>query len=564
MISSAQRIEPFRDSMLANVEAEAALIGAALIDNEVFDSCQSLRSNDFSFGLHERIWTEIGRQREAGNRVSPVTLKPIFEGDAEIKDLGGIAYLAQLTADGGGLLASRELAEQICDMAERRRRIEWATNEAAAAYDLTKPLGEMARPPEVNGGQVDFLDLCALSKLDPLPKQFILPGIAPRGEVTLLTGAGAIGKSLLAQQLATCIATGRKTLGFTPTRAPAIYITAEDDADQLHFRQQKICKALGCTMEALSGWLFLASRRGLQNSLCTTDYNGQIRGAPLLSRLAEQTKRLRADILFLDNVAHLFPGDENNRGEVTNFVNLLNKLAGDTQTAVVLLGHPNKSGADYSGSTAWINAVRSQITMERPSDAELDADLRSLRASKANYGPSGELLRFRWHDWSFIRDEDLPPDTQVELAHAIAISGENEAFLTCLRARAQEGEARQVGPSPGPTYAPTQFEGMPEAKGYERTALKRAMERLRKIGRIEFVEVERPGKSARKTIIREVPELSPNLSRTLSRTHPEQHPSAALTLPEHTSPLKGGVSGTPCEGPRNSIPSTSIAGEFGQ
>jgi RecA-family ATPase len=49
-------------------------------------------------------------------------------------------------------------------------------------------------------------------------------------------------------------------------------------------------------------------------------------------------------------VAHLFAGNENDRGEVTRFINALNRLAGETGAAVLLLGHPNKAGDSYSGS----------------------------------------------------------------------------------------------------------------------------------------------------------------------------------------------------------------------
>ena len=55
--------------------------------------------------------------------VTPVTLKPYFESDEALEELGGTAYLARLTADGQGLLAPRELAEQIYDLALLRELI---------------------------------------------------------------------------------------------------------------------------------------------------------------------------------------------------------------------------------------------------------------------------------------------------------------------------------------------------------------------------------------------------------------------------------------------------------
>src|SRR3546814_19155736 len=98
-------------------------------------------------------------------------------------------------------------------------------------------------------------------------------------------------------------------------------------------------------------------------------------------------------LVFLDNVAHLFTGNENDRGQVTRFVNLLNRLAGNTGAAILLIGHPNKSGDTYSGSTAWLNAVRSQITI----DHERAENGSGLRPDESRGGKEGVSTgRDRW------------------------------------------------------------------------------------------------------------------------------------------------------------------------
>src|SRR3546814_19737218 len=63
-------------------------------------------------------------------------------------------------------------------------------------------------------------------------------------QATYLTGPGSAGKSLLGQQLATCHALGRPFLGVDTRGGPALYITCEDDKDELHRRQAAICRAL--------------------------------------------------------------------------------------------------------------------------------------------------------------------------------------------------------------------------------------------------------------------------------------------------------------------------------
>ncbi|GGB87852.1 hypothetical protein GCM10011494_02740 [Novosphingobium endophyticum] len=472
----------------ANVEAEAALIGAMLIENDVGRTAGSILSpSDFYEPVHGRIYARTVDLIAQGRTVTPISLRPDFEADEQLKAFGGIAYLARLTGDGQGLLAPRELAEQIRDLAARRRRLQWLEEEKATCTDMGMPLREIVPPADViaTGKAIECLDLAALAEVDPEPKHFIIPRIAPDREVTLLTGGGAVGKSLLAQQLATALAAGVRTLGMDLEKAPAIYITCEDDYSQLHWRQTHICRALGVDMARLSGSLHIASLRGApDNALAIVNGAGRVEPTPLFSQVAALIRSTGAKIAFLDNLAHLVCVNENDRGEVTGAINLLNRLASESGAAIVLLGHPNKAGDSYSGSTAWLNAVRSQIFMSRPDDADGDDDLRVLTIGKPNYTRAGEALRFRWHEWAFVQDEDLPEDMRAQLSEVIRANAENAAFLKCLASCT--AKRRAVSHVNGSNYAPKIFAGLPEGKGHDRAVFERAMERLIHIGEIEL------------------------------------------------------------------------------
>ncbi|MBH0114218.1 AAA family ATPase [Novosphingobium sp. YJ-S2-02] len=388
---------------------------------------------------------------------------------------------------------------------------------------------------------------------------FAIERVAPLGEVTLFTGPGSSGKSLLAQQLATCAAAGLNCLGLEVMACPTLYVTCEDGPTHLHYRQERLCEALDVPMASLAGKLHLVSLRGaLDNELECKDDKGVYGPSPAFHRLAETITATESKIVAIDNVAHLFAGNENDRHDVTRFVNLLNRLASQTGAAIILVGHPNKSGDTYSGSTAWLNAVRSQVWINRVVDDEgneNDKDVRALTIGKANYAAPGEALRFRWHQWAFILEGELPSDQRAEIAEIIKANGEVEIFLRCLRARMEQGEGREVGPAPGPNYAPSQFEGMPQAKGLKKAALKRAMERLFMMGKLTTATVERPGKSAQKTILVEVPERSPNASRTLVPNDPEPRPERPRTHTLIPKGIKGAGPGAPSPSSDTSIES---------
>ena len=61
-------------------------------------------------------------------------------------------------------------------------------------------------------------------------RPWVVPNWIPHGSVTMINGDGGVGKTLLAQQLMTCCATGRKWLGYETMRCKALGIFCEDDS----------------------------------------------------------------------------------------------------------------------------------------------------------------------------------------------------------------------------------------------------------------------------------------------------------------------------------------------
>ena len=298
---------------------------------------------------------------------------------------------------------------------------------------------------------------------------------------TYLTGPGSAGKSLAGQQAATCVALGLPFLGVETRQAVALYLTCEDDADELHRRQEAICEALDVPLRALGGRLHLASLVGeLGNELCTFDASGRMETTAAWDRLRATVLSLSVGFIVLDNVAHLFAGNENDRHQVAGFCGLMNALAAEARAAVLFIGHPNKAGDSFSGSTAWENQVRSRLFLDRPKgeDGEvLDPDARVLRREKANYARNGEEIAFRWYRGAFVRPEDLS-GAQIELVDAtVRMRAADDCVLACLDKLA--AERRTASPNKAASsYAPRLFSTMQTAKGFNVAELEQAMRRL--------------------------------------------------------------------------------------
>ncbi len=104
-----------------NIEAEQALLGALMVNNDVYDRIASLiTEKHFYDPVHGRIF-DIAAQRIQKNALaSPVTLKAFMEDDPGLAELGGPAYLARLAGAAISVFAARDYAQMIYDLAIRR------------------------------------------------------------------------------------------------------------------------------------------------------------------------------------------------------------------------------------------------------------------------------------------------------------------------------------------------------------------------------------------------------------------------------------------------------------
>jgi RecA-family ATPase len=341
-------------------------------------------------------------------------------------------------------------------------------------------------------GRLSFADI--KGKRAPL-RRFIIDGWIVRGSAGLLSGLEGVGKSLLGQQMATCASVGVAFLGMPIAHTNAVYISCEDDLEELWRRQEAINSALGITMEELEGKLELISWKGeIGNELATFDAGGRLIVQNRYRQLETFCDEFKPGLVFLDNAAHFFPGNENARHDVAAFLGLVEQLSIRIDGAVILLAHPNKqfsqgntAGNEYSGSTGWSAHVRNRLFLNYRAEADdgtpIDDDDRTLRKSKANYGKRGEEVHFRWHQWAFHVEGEVH-DQSAEARKNAEAASDNDIFLRCLDLR--NSQKRAVSEKKrGGNYAPKEFAEMVESKGIGRPRLERAMDRLFRIGAIE-------------------------------------------------------------------------------
>ena len=433
------------------------------------------------------------------------------------------AMAAAWIHDGTGGAASLARAQADAD-AERKRQgwgkysdfsapVEHYRAPAPSYYGPVVPGIDEEQPPDygpvvtysrgglrvVDGGKVDNGRLATIEphRLQGLAvpeRRWVVRDWIPDGAVTMLGGDGGVGKSLLAMQLITSVATGKAWLGRAITPCRALGLFCEDDREELHRRQDDINKHFGIEFSDLENMTWLP-RVGEDNALMVFDSD---RGTA--TELYQRVRNLALDrgarIIVLDALHDIFAGNENARPQARQFINLLHSLAMDIGGAVVLTAHPSltglSSGSGLSGSTAWNNAVRSRLYLTRPEgddDTETDDRERVLRRVKANYAGMGDELTLRWQDGVFHAEQ---PDATV--FGGIEKSRAETAFLDGLDALEKQG--RRGSPNKNqPSYAPKLVARLALAKGLKVRDLDRAMDRLLETGEVQIVTEGPPSRS---------------------------------------------------------------------
>jgi len=302
----------------------------------------------------------------------------------------------------------------------------------------------------------------------PVPERdWVVQGLIPAHAVTMLSGDGGLGKSLLALQLQTCCAIGKYWLGRETANVRSLGFFCEDEQAELHARQAAINDHYGCDFKDLDAcdWV---SRIGEDNTLVeyvTKWRDGERRDefeeTYLVAHIHNAAKQFGAQLVILDSLHDLYGGNENDRRQARQFIQVLRELAISINGAVVLLAHPSntgmQSGSGAAGSTAWNNAVRSRLYLTKPKldpDQEEDQDTRILKTMKANYSKSGGQIRLRWKHGVFVsEDEEAKP---AGLFDRIEASAFDRKILEGLATLARNGRSTSDKPRAG-NYAPSQI-----------------------------------------------------------------------------------------------------------
>jgi replicative DNA helicase len=219
-----------------NIEAEQALLGAVLVNNEAFYRVSDfLEPQHFFEPIHQKIFELTASLIRAGKVASPVTLKTFLPPDLDVAGLTASQYLARVAAEATTVINAEDYGRTIYDLALRRTLIIIGEDMVNVAYDAPVDLSpgdqiedaerrlyEVAETGRYDGGFQRFatalttaVDMAARAyqrdgKLSGLATGLLdvdrMMGGLQSSDLVILAGRPGMGKTALATNIAYNIA----------------------------------------------------------------------------------------------------------------------------------------------------------------------------------------------------------------------------------------------------------------------------------------------------------------------------------------------------------------------
>jgi replicative DNA helicase len=400
-----------------NIEAEQALLGAILVNNEAFYRVSDFLEPRHLFEpIHQKIF-EITRDLiRAGKTATPVTLKTFLDANA---DLGGITvsqYLARLAAEATTIINAQDYGRTIYDLFIRRELILVGEDMVNQAYDAPvdslprmqieeaeRRLYDLAETGKYDGGFQRF-ETALTSAVDMAAKAYQrdgkLSGLATglddldrmmgglqSSDLIILAGRPGMGKSALATNIAYSIAKSWRgevrADGHTVTTNGGIvgFFSLEMSSEQLATRI--ISEQTGIPSSQIRrGGISEADFEVLkdhavemQNLPFYLDETGGLSVAQLAAR-ARRLKRQRGlDLLVIDYL-QLLQGStrrssENRVQEITEITTKLKALAKELNVPILALSQLSRQVESREDKRPQLSDLRESGSIEQDADVVL-------------------------------------------------------------------------------------------------------------------------------------------------------------------------------------------------
>ncbi|TIS59903.1 MAG: replicative DNA helicase [Mesorhizobium sp.] len=400
-----------------NIEAEQALLGAILVNNDAFYRVSDfLKSGHFYEPLHRKIFEVAAELIRMGKVATPITLKTFLPADEKVGDMTVAQYVVRLAVEAVTVVNATDYGRAIYDLATRRALITVGEDMVNIAYDAPvdmspseqiedaeRRLFELAETGRYDGGFESFTD-AVKTAVDMANAAYMreghLSGVATGlrdldrrmgglqpSDLIIIAGRPGMGKTSLATNIAFNIAeayvpaqqadgsfkaANGGVVGFFSLEMSSEQLATRIISEQTEIPSSKIRRGEISEMDFEK---LVACSQTMQKIPLFIDQTGGISIAQLSAR-ARRLKRQRGlDVIVIDYI-QLMQGSsskssQNRVQEITEITTGLKALAKELAVPIIALSQLSRQVESRDDKRPQLSDLRESGSIEQDADVVL-------------------------------------------------------------------------------------------------------------------------------------------------------------------------------------------------
>lgn len=418
-----------------NIDAERALLGAVMVNNDAFrrvvSELKDFDASCFMEAVHQRMWESIVGLIESGRIANPIILKG-YLGDNDIGGTTPFEYLVRLSAEATTVLNAPDYARTVRDLALRRRLIRLTTDLCDLAYECPVEMtaeaiwSELERDleterPLMTGAASDFRDFGNISSqdvFDAYQRQTGLVGLStglPRlddvlgglqaSDLIIIAGRPGSGKTALSTNIAVAVSRHVMARAKEGERLGVVGFSS------LEMGERQLKQRILSDLSSVPFWKlkrgiadrhemerYIDAEREFQKLPLMIDPTGGLSIAQLKMRARALKKRRGLSLLVVDYLQLLSgTGRKDNRvAEVTEITTGLKALAKELDVPIIALSQLSRKVEERDDKRPMLSDLRESGSIEQDADSVVFIYREEYYLRKMEPREEGSDAHLRW------------------------------------------------------------------------------------------------------------------------------------------------------------------------
>ncbi len=190
-------------------------------------------------------------------------------------------------------------------------------------------------------------------------RDWIIDGFLLRNYLSIILGAGGVGKSTYALSVAVALAAGTPLLELSVNKKHnVLVINNEDDKTELERRVASICIHYDINHDNIRGNIELLSGYKNEFKMAKSDCNNKTKISEHARSLIEKIKRDKIDVVVIDPFISTHECNENDNTTMNEVASIYKKVCSEANVSILLIHHVRKDNSSQRSSIIRVEDAR--------------------------------------------------------------------------------------------------------------------------------------------------------------------------------------------------------------